>query len=140
PHRFFGASATFLGGPDTLLIIPEPDREEGTTWWRVVTTRDGAVRDSFPVRLDGARIPGARAAPGGRMILAGQFSLADGEAGVLLDRSGTLRGRVAFPEHRVYAGLWQDERRVLLLVEEQSPEEPEYVARVGVDPERMRFT
>jgi hypothetical protein len=140
PHRFVGASAAFLGGPDTLLVIPEPDREEGTTWWRVVTTRDGTVRDSFPVRLDGTRIPAARAAPGGRMITAHQLTPAEEVAGVLLDRSGTIRDRITFPGHEVFAGLWQDERRVLLFVQERSPEAPEYLARVGVDPERMRFT
>ncbi|HSE95761.1 MAG TPA: hypothetical protein VLD61_07695, partial [Methylomirabilota bacterium] len=140
PHRFVGASAAFLGGPDTLLVIPEPDREDGTTWWRVVTTRDGAVRDSFPIRLDGTRMPAARAAPGGRMILAGEFTPGEDETGVLLDRSGTIRDRITFSGHEVFTGLWQDERRVLLYVQERSPEAPEYLARVGVDPERMRFT
>ncbi len=139
PHRFVGAFAAFLGGPDTLLVIPEPDREDGTTWWRVVTTRDGAVRDSFPVRLDGARIPGARAAPGGRMILAGQFTPVEDETGILLDRSGTIRDRISFSGHRVLGGMWHDERRILLSVQELSPEAPRYLARVEVDPERVRF-
>ena len=140
PHRFVGASAAFLGGPDTLLVIPEPDREDGTTWWRVVTTRDGAVRDSFPVRLEGARIPAARVAPGGRMILAGQFTPDEDEAGILLDRSGTIRDRISFTGHRVFGGMWHDERRILLSVQERSPDAPRYLAGVGVDPERMRFT
>ena len=140
PHRFVGPSAAFLGGPDTLLVIPEPDRTEGTTWWRVVTTRDGVVRDSFPVRLDGARIPGAGAAPGGRMLIASQVSTEENQAGVILDRSGTIRDRVVFSGHEVLGGVWQDGRRLLLSVEERSPDRPKYLARVGVDPEQMRFT
>lgn len=74
------------------------------------------------------------------MILAGVLTSGEEQTGVLLDRSGTARDRISFPGHTVFGGLWQDERRVLLYVVERSPEAPRYLARVGVDPERMRFT
>jgi Tol biopolymer transport system component len=74
------------------------------------------------------------------MILAGMFTAGAEQTGVLLDRSGTIRDRIAVAGFEVLSGVWQDERRVLLHVEERSPEEPEYIARLSVDPEQMRFT
>jgi serine/threonine protein kinase len=138
-HRFVGPAADFLGSPDTLLVLPEPDRSSGTTWWRVVTTADGVVRDSIPVRLDGFSIPGVGAAPNGRLIAAGATRSGENEEFLLIDRTGATRDRWTLPEMTLQGGAWEASDRVLSLMVERRPGGSRYLMRIRIDPARARM-
>ncbi len=113
PHRYVGPVASFLGGPDTLLVLPEPDRRSGTTWWRVATTRDGVVRDSIPVQLDDFRITGAMVAPGGRSIAAPAASSGGTQSVLLLDRTGAIRDRWEPAPYVLMGADWQGDDAIV---------------------------
>ena len=138
-HRFVGPAAGFLDSPDTLLVLPEPDRGSGTTWWRVVTTADGVVRDSIPVRLDGFSIPGAGVAPGGRLIAGGATRSGANEELLLIDRTGAIRDRWSPEGLTIFGGLWEAEDRVVMAVQERRPGAPKYLMRLRIDPRSARI-
>ncbi len=137
-HRFVGPVAAFLGGPDTLLVLPEPDRRDGTTLWRVVTSRDGVVRDSIPVRPEGLSIPGIRVATGGQLIGAIGVNSEGQPSMLVIDRAGAIRDRWEPVGYSLWDADWQDQHRLIFLVRETGGS-AKYLIRRDVDSSRARF-
>ena len=137
--RLVGPAATFLGGPDSLLVSPDPGRRTGIVPWLVVTTEDGVVRDTIPVKLEGAMMPATRVAPGGRFILGGKVGPLGMNELLLLDREGAVLDRWKGGNSRAQQAVWQGAAAVVMSLTGDGPRAPSILARIPVDPERGRF-
>jgi hypothetical protein len=93
PPRYLGASAAiFWAGGDSILVGPQLAGSDSVFQVRV-TSIDGTVHDSIPVRGPGLNLAALSVSPGGRWIVA---LVIQGSRGLwqVLDRKGTVADRV----------------------------------------------